>query len=126
MDQFIRDTVTRLKISRGFIRACLQIIQLKNQIRSLSSRYKTAKRRKQRSIQRSLAIRIDVTEGMRRLMYEHARDLADELSNTFWRLFQEVVIYSVDYDVEDHYHSDEESDDDPDAQEELMYDSRRN
>lgn len=115
------DAERRLYLTRLLERLNQQIFHLKCRLREFSKRYKTTQ---SVSVRQSLAIQIDVTEGMRNAFYELARAAADELSVIYWRTSGQAVIIAVDFDDEDNDLSDEEDDDADDAEVELMTSDR--
>ncbi|KAH3850703.1 hypothetical protein DPMN_093176 [Dreissena polymorpha] len=100
---------------RLLLKLQVQILHLKRQIRALSARYQTTTCV---GLETSLAMRIDITEGMRSAYYETARHVADQLSDLHWKLSGNIVLISVDFDHEDNDRP--EDDDDVDAEAELM------
>jgi hypothetical protein len=109
--RIVTDTQRRIYLSRLLQRSKHQILHLKRRLRDLIARYKSAKRA---SLLQSLAIRIDITEGIRNMVYETARSAADELSDILWRTTGEIVLITVDFDDEDNYFSDEDDEEDAD------------
>ena len=91
----VTEAIMRLKLSKRLARANTQILLLKQKIRELTLRYKKAQRCNNRPFLQSLALRLDVTEGMRNAMYSYARDLADQLSDVIWAEIQEIIIISA-------------------------------
>lgn len=112
--RIVADAQRRLYLSRLLQRSKTQIFHLKRHLRNLVKRYKSARRA---SLLQSLAIRIDVTEGIRNMVYETARAAADELSDLYWRTTGEIVFIVIDFDDEENDMSEEEGDDvDSDAE----------
>lgn len=116
--RMVADAQRRLYFSRVLQRSKRQIFHLKRQLRSLIGRYKCTKRA---SLLQNLAFRIDITEGMRSMIYEMARAAADELSDIYWRTNGDIVLITVDFDVEQNDISDEEDDDVADAEMESAF-----
>ena len=117
----VTDALLRLKLSRRLARANTQIKLLKQKIRELSVRFKNAVRHNNYPAKKNLAIRIDVTEGIRNAMYMYARDLADQLSDVIWSEIREIIIISVDFDNEDNdLHNEIEDYIDEDAEDEIL------
>lgn len=108
----VAEAQRRIYLTRLLNKSKAQILLLKNHLRGLMARYKKARRP---SLIQNLAIRIDVTEGMRNMMYETARAAADELSDIYWRTTGDIVLITVDFDDEDDLESDEDDDSDDDA-----------
>ena len=98
-----------------------QILHLKCRLRDLSKRYNTVQNP---GIRQSLAIRLDVTEGMRNAYYELARAAADELSVNMWRSSGDAILIAVDFDDEDNDFSDVENDESDDAEMMLLQSER--
>lgn len=111
----------RLYLSRLLDKLNQQIFHLKSRLRDLSKRYNSTRAA---SVRQSLAIKIDVTEGMRNMYYELARGAADELSVIYWRTSGRAIIIAVDFDDEDNDFSDEEDGDADDAEFTLMTSDR--
>mgnify|MGYP000234661294 FL=1 len=99
-----------------------QILHLKRRLRDLSKRYNTVQNP---GIRRSLAIRLDVTEGMRYAYYELARAAADELGVIISRAFGSVILLDIDYNDEDNDFYGEENDESNDAEMMLLQSERR-
>lgn len=106
------DTQRRIYLSRLLQRSKHQILHLKRKLRDLVARYQSTERA---SLLQSLAIRIDITEGIRNMVYETARAAADELSDILWRTTGEIILITIDFDDEDNYLSDEDDDEDIDV-----------
>lgn len=109
----VHEAERRIYLSRLLWKLKQQIVMLKRQIRDLRLRYTSAN---SMSVSTSLAIRLDVTEGVRSAFYETARAVADELSDLLWKTTGSAVIITVDFDHEDNDRPDEEDDDDVDAE----------
>ena len=99
-----------------------QILHLKCRLRDLSKRYNTVQNP---GIRQSLAIRLDVTEGMRYAYYELARAAADELGVIISRAFGSVILLDIDYNDEDNDFYGEENDESNDAEMMLLQSERR-
>lgn len=116
--RLVADAQRRIYLSRVLQRSKRQIFHLKRQLRSLIGRYKCTQRA---SLLQNLAFRIDITEGMRSMIYEMARATADELSDIYWRTTGDIVLITVDFDDEYNDSSDEEDDDVADAEIESAF-----
>lgn len=115
------DAERRMYLSMLLRKLKQQIILLKYRLRHLSKRYRSAANA---GVRQSLALRIDVMEGMRSTFYELARAVADELSDLYWRTTGRLVLIAVDFDDEDNERPDEDQGDGYDAEIEIMASGR--
>lgn len=116
--RMVADGQRRIYLSHLLRRCKQQIILLKRNLRILIARFK---KRQQSSLQQNLAIRIDVTEGLRSMVYETARAAADELSDIYGRTTGDIVLITVDFDDEENEELEEDSESTTDAELEQLF-----